>query len=59
MEAEPKTLQEAIVYLSDPDTCLKYVVSRRWPNGVTLPDVRQQRRDVPRETAPLAVQGEA
>jgi hypothetical protein len=37
MGAEPKTLQEAIVYFSDPDNCLNYVVAKRWPNGVTCP----------------------
>ena len=35
MEQEPKTLQEAIVYFSDPTNCREYVVARRWPNGVT------------------------
>ena len=34
---EPKTLQEAILYFSDADNCLNYMVSRRWPNGVTCP----------------------
>jgi hypothetical protein len=37
---EPKTLQDAIVYFSDPDNCLKYLVWKRWPNGVGLPDMR-------------------
>src|SRR6266851_3949251 len=39
MEAayEPKTLQEAIVYFADPDNCLKYLVWKRWPNGVVCP----------------------
>lgn len=37
MEQEPKTLQEAIVYFSNPDHCLNYLVARRWPNGVTCP----------------------
>jgi len=37
MGTEPKTLQEAIVYFSDPDNCLNYVVAKRWPNGVTCP----------------------
>ena len=31
---EPKTLQQAIQYFSDPDNCLKYMVARRWPTGV-------------------------
>jgi transposase-like protein len=34
---EPKTLQEAILYFSDADNCLNYMISRRWPNGVTCP----------------------
>src|ERR1700719_2527421 len=37
MEQEPKTLQEAIVYFSNPDNCHEYLVARRWPNGVTCP----------------------
>jgi transposase-like protein len=34
---EPKTLQEAIIYFADEDNCLKYLVAKRWPNGVTCP----------------------
>src|ERR1035437_3620307 len=34
---EPTTLQEAILYFSDADNCLNYMVARRWPNGVTCP----------------------
>ena len=41
MEAlyEPRTLQEAIVYFSIPENCLKYLVIRRpeWANGVVCP----------------------
>lgn len=37
MPIEPKTLQEAIIYFSDPDVCLEYVVSKRWPKGVICP----------------------
>ncbi|MBZ5521592.1 MAG: IS1595 family transposase [Acidobacteriia bacterium] len=37
MEHEPKTLQEAIVYFSNPANCREYLVARRWPNGVTCP----------------------
>ncbi len=33
----PTTLQEAILYFADPDRCLDYVVSRRWPDGVSCP----------------------
>jgi transposase-like protein len=31
---QPRTLQAAIQYFSDPDNCLKYMVSKRWPDGV-------------------------
>ena len=34
---EPKTLREAILYFNDPANCLKYMVERRWPDGVTCP----------------------
>ena len=37
MATEPRTLQEAIVYFSNPVNCREYVVARRWPNGVTCP----------------------
>ena len=33
----PKTLQEAVVYFSNPENCLNYLVSRRFPNGVICP----------------------
>ena len=35
--SEPKSLQEAIIYFSNPDNCLSYIVARRWPKGVTCP----------------------
>lgn len=34
---KPKTLQEAIIYFSDPKNCFEYFVSRRWPNGAICP----------------------
>jgi len=37
MAAEPKTLQEAILYFADPTNCRTYLVARRWPKGVTCP----------------------
>lgn len=37
MNTEPKTLQEAILYFSDPDNCLQYLVAKRWPEGVYCP----------------------
>src|SRR2546426_1147044 len=44
MEIEsPSTLQEAITRFSDPYTCLEYVVSKRWPNGVACPTCGSQK----------------
>jgi transposase-like protein len=37
MEHEPKSLQEAIIYFSNPDNCIDYIAVRRWPNGVVCP----------------------
>jgi transposase-like protein len=37
MEHEPTSLQEAIVYFSNPDNCIDYIAVRRWPNGVVCP----------------------
>jgi len=34
---EPKSLQEAILYFSEPANCREYLVARRWPNGVECP----------------------
>lgn len=34
---EPKTLQEAIIYYSDPHNCLRKLASKRWPKGVICP----------------------
>jgi transposase-like protein len=34
---EPTTLQEAILYLANPDNCREYLVARRWPDGVICP----------------------
>jgi len=36
---EPQSLQEAILYFSDPENCLNYLVARRaeWKNGVICP----------------------
>lgn len=36
METQPKTLQEAVVYFSNPDNCLKYVQTWRWPDGIVI-----------------------
>jgi len=37
MSREPKSLQEAIVFFSNPDNCIDYLAVRRWPNGVVCP----------------------
>jgi transposase-like protein len=37
MEQEPTSLQQAVIYFSDPTNCRDYLVARRWPNGVTCP----------------------
>jgi ISXO2-like transposase domain/Transposase zinc-ribbon domain len=33
---EPKTLQQAILYFADPDRCIAYLASSRWPDGVAV-----------------------
>src|SRR5258706_8796806 len=35
--AEPKTLQQAIQYFSDEQTCIDTVSQMRWPDGVVCP----------------------
>jgi transposase-like protein len=37
MEQEPQTLQEAVIFFSDPENCREYMVARRWPKGVACP----------------------
>jgi transposase-like protein len=37
MSREPKSLQDAIVYFSNPDNCIAYLAAKRWPNGVVCP----------------------
>jgi transposase-like protein len=34
MSYEPKSLQEATVYFSNPDNCVAHLVAQRWPDGV-------------------------
>ncbi|MFN2492250.1 MAG: transposase [Pyrinomonadaceae bacterium] len=36
-EKTPKTLQQAVIYFSNPENCLNYLTARRWPDGVTCP----------------------
>ena len=39
----PATLQEAIVYFSNPENCLNYLARKRWPDGnVTCPTCGSQ-----------------
>jgi transposase-like protein len=33
---EPKTLHQAILYFADPDRCIAYLASSRWPDGVVV-----------------------
>jgi len=33
----PRTLQEAILYFSEPENCTTFLAQLRWPNGVTCP----------------------
>jgi transposase-like protein len=33
----PKTLQEAIMFFADPETCTTFMAQLRWPDGVTCP----------------------
>lgn len=37
MENGPNTLQQAVLYFSDPNNCREYIAVRRWPNGVICP----------------------
>src|SRR5271166_3729032 len=32
----PKTLQDAILFFSDPENCRKFMVAVRWPDGIVL-----------------------
>jgi transposase-like protein len=36
----PATLREAITYFADLNNCVAYMVSKRWPGGVTCPTCR-------------------
>lgn len=33
----PRTLQESIVYFSDPNNALRFMIQIRWPNGIACP----------------------
>jgi hypothetical protein len=43
MSPEPQSLQEAIIYFSNPDNCIDYLAVRRWPKGVTCPGCGSQK----------------
>ena len=43
MEREPETLQQAILYFSDPERCHRYVMERRWPDGVVCPTCKSKK----------------
>jgi transposase-like protein len=32
----PKTLQQAVKYFADPENCMKWLVAKRWPDGVPV-----------------------
>ena len=36
MSYEPISLQDATVYFSNPDNCIEYLSSRRWPDGKAI-----------------------
>jgi transposase-like protein len=36
MDIKGMTLQQAILHFSDPDNCVAYMVSQRWPDGVVV-----------------------
>ncbi len=36
MEPEPTTLQQAVIFFSDPTNCREYMVPRRWANSIVL-----------------------
>ncbi len=40
---EPQSLQEAIIYFSNPDNCIAYLIARRWPMGVVCPSCGSQK----------------
>lgn len=42
MSNEPKTLVEAIRYFSDEDTCIQFMVSLRWADGVSCPTCKSK-----------------
>ncbi len=37
MHDDPLTLQQAILFFSNPDNCVRFLVARRWPDGVVCP----------------------
>jgi hypothetical protein len=43
MNQEPKSLQEAVIYFSNPDNCIDYIAMRRWLTAWFVP-VAEPRR---------------
>ena len=39
----PSSLQDAIRYFDDPDVCVEFLASLRWPNGVQCPACEEKR----------------
>jgi hypothetical protein len=37
MDTKPKTLQQAMLHFASADNCQKFMIERRWPNGVECP----------------------
>jgi len=33
---KPQTLQDAVKYFADPENCMKWLVAKRWPDGVPM-----------------------
>jgi transposase-like protein len=33
---KPKTLQDAVKYFAEPENCMKWLVAKRWPDGVPM-----------------------
>ena len=56
MEA-PQTLQEAVKYFSNPDNCVRYMISKRWPDGVVkCPTCGRTDATIPAKPSQVAVQ---
>ena len=54
----PKSLFDAIRYFADPDVCVDFVASMRWPDGVTCPHCEGQKVSYLKLSPHLEVHGE-